>query len=59
MTVGIKPSTLISASELTKNINEGVQSNKNFNDSSPLNNSRNESNGLIPTEGFSYIDESF
>ena len=59
LTLGIKPSTLLSAAELSRNIREGVKSNKNFNNSSPLNNSPNNSNGLIPTEGFSYIDESF
>ena len=59
MTVGIKPSTLLSAAELSKNIREGVKSNEKFNNSSPMNNSQNNSNGLIPTEGFSYMDESF
>lgn len=58
--VGIKPSTLISAAELSKNINEGVKSNQNFSSTSPINNdSQQNSNGLIPTEGFSFIDESF
>ena len=57
--VGISPSTLMSAAELSKNINEGVKSNAKFNNSSPVSNSGTNSNGLIPTEGFSYIDDSF
>ena len=56
LTVGIKPSTLISAAELSRNIREGVKNSENFINSNQINDN---SNGLIPTEGFSFIDDSF
>ena len=52
LTLGISPTTLEQAAGLKDNINYGIQN-------SEFSNSPNKSGGLVPTEGFYYLDEDF
>ena len=52
LTVGISPKTLKQAANIQDNIKYGMQDNGSSNTS-------NQSNGLVPTDGFYYVDEDF
>lgn len=52
LTIGISPKTLKQAANIKDNINYGMQ---DTNSSNSINNS----NGLVPTDGFYYVDEDF
>ena len=52
LTLGISPKTLKQAAGLKDNINYGVETPSSSNNV-------NRSNGLVPTEGFYYVDEDF
>ena len=52
LTIGISPKTLKQAANIKDNINYGMQDTNSSN-------TTNNSNGLVPTDGFYYVDEDF
>ena len=52
LTIGISPKTLKQAANIQDNINYGMQDTNSSN-------TTNNSNGLVPTDGFYYVDEDF
>ena len=52
LTIGISPKTLKQAANIKDNINYGMQDTNSSN-------TTNYSNGLVPTDGFYYVDEDF